>query len=232
MRKNHFAVLLSAALLIPAGSAFADITIGELADFYTQNPDVKQKQEAFERKVERQKQEPAQDSDAPPPLDEDIQAEIAALEAASPDSYMSDVKREAEEEKAQVLEANIWGAAEALATPDTRALYREYLKRVVFFGKAKDGDAGRHIAWIKERLMKPRGWVGSFPTLKIGPLPQGIAGLWAGGAITLISHDIVVLSHEWFHHTDNANGMDGESKAGRGPKPEEIHAYDQMGKEI
>lgn len=230
---------LAALLALPALPAAAHMDTAELAKFYQDNPDIAKKQESFKKRLkEMQKNgdkdlpppsEPVQSSDLPP--DSDPRADLLSKVPVAKESYMADLIAEYEEEKGQLVEENIRSAAEALATPETQPLYREYLRQV-YQRKAGGGDRGYHTNWIISRLEQPNGWKGSFPSLKIGPLPPGVAGLWSGGNITLISQDIVVLSHEWYHHTDNANGMDGNSHRNEGPEPWEILAYAEMGKEL
>ncbi|MBI5596370.1 MAG: hypothetical protein HY928_09815 [Elusimicrobia bacterium] len=206
----------------------------ELEKFYNDNPEIKKREEARKKRMKEQQQ--SGEADQPlrpdsPNFDEDARADIAARAAAHPDSYMQDLIAEYLEEKGQLVEENIWSAAEELATPETKALYREYL-RLVYQRKAGGGDRGYHTDWINSRLEQPNGWRGSFPSLKIGPLPKGVAGLWSGGDITLIGLDLCVLSHEWYHHTDNANGMDGNSHRHEQPEPWENLAYGEMCKEV
>jgi len=217
-------------------SEHADGTsVQEIENAMRERPELRQKQKDFEQRLKRQKQTGEADALVRPDdleLDPDIMSRIQELAAASDESFMADIIAEAEVEKAQLVEENIWSAAEAKATPETRALYREYLRRVYFFGGG-GGSIARHIAFIKASLEKPRGW-GSFPTLKLGPLPPGVAGLWIGGDITLIGPSLVVLSHEWHNHFDGAieSALDGQGEFPNHPEPWEGYAYAHMGEEI
>lgn len=236
--KKVFPLILLALTLAPARSGSVPSAmrteIAELAQFYNDNPEIKKREEARKKRMREEAQSPEAEQPLRPDspnFNEDTRADIAARAAAHPDSYMQDLIAEYLEEKGQLVEENIWSAAEELATPETKALYREYL-RLVYQRKAGGGDRGYHTNWITSRLEQPNGWRGSFPSLKIGPLPKGVAGLWSGGDITLIGLDLCVLSHEWYHHTDNANGMDGNSHRHEGPEPWEILAYGEMCKEV
>lgn len=212
------------------------MTQQELAEFYEANPDIKKKQDKTRRDLKKAEE---QGPEAEPSikgeevaLEDGDRAKIDALAAESDASFMADIIAEYKEEKAQLVEENIHAAAEELATPETRPLYRQYLRLLYQRNARGNGDQSYHTQWIISRLTKPNGWRGTFPTLKVGPLPPGVAGLWSGGAITLIGLDIVVLSHEWYHHTDNANGMDGNSHRHEQPEPWEKLAYAEMGREI
>lgn len=234
---------LTLCILLAAAPAFAGdghdhggfsegMTQNDVQDFYQKNPEIHKKQKDYADKLKRQAETGQVEGDQRAdnaPLDDEIQGRIAALAGADPRSYMQDIIAEAEEEKAQLVEENIWSMAERKATPELRQLYRDYLRRVYFHGSAKDGDAAKHIAYIRRGLETPGG-DNSFPTAHFGTVPEGVAATWSGGDITMKTGllDMVVFSHEWFHHTDNVNsGIDGESMPG--PEP---HAYDKMGSDI
>jgi len=248
MGKHSLKISLSSMLLLAAAGsmpALAHIDQSELAQFYQDNPKIKQNMEKLKKELKKSQEDPA----AEPKLKgEDVlltaedKKRAAALAGESAKSFMAEIIEEYKEEKSRIIEENIRASAEALATPETRALYRQYLRTVVKIWAQNGADQNYHVNWIITRLMKPDGWVGQFPTLAIN-VPKlkemGAAGLFTSpNQIELIGLDIVVLSHEFYHHTDNANGLDGQSWAGdwtpAGAKtpPWEKLAYTEMGREL
>jgi hypothetical protein len=207
-----------------------------------ENPQLRQKEKQFTERMEQARRSGAASaSEAPldhngdPELSDEIKAQIAQKAAEAPEAFMADLIAAAEVEKAQFVEHNIWKAAEAKADMATRALYRDYLRRVYFFGGG-GGSVARHIAWIRQSLETPDGW-GAFPTMALG-LPPGtppnVAGLWSGGHIMLRGLSMAVASHEWHHHYDGAieAALDGQGEFPNHPEPWEGYAYAHMGEEI
>ncbi len=220
---------------------------GLIKDALEKNPELRKKKEDFDKRLKKRQDDNGNFPDERPddaPLDPEIMAKIAQMAAASDESFMADIIAEAEVEKAQMVEENIWTAAEEKnrdGSAATKALYREYLRRVYFFGKSGGGpSAARLVAYIRKSLEKPRGW-GGFPTLELPlhiPSPPSVAGLWSGGRISLKSLSIVVLSHEWHHHMDGSiePSMDGQGEhptpPWQGGSPPEAYAYANMGSEL
>ena len=239
--KTAFLYMASLALTAPAWAAHEpgkyreETSSQEIADFYKQNPEIAKLSKKYKDDAERRKREGNVDSreralDAT--LDPEVEAENQRLAAAHPDSYMQDLVAEYLEEKGQMVEENIWSAGEEKATPEVRELYRDYLRRVYFFGHGSDGDSSKHVAHIKGMLERPRGWQG-FPTANMGPQPPGIAATYGGWHVKMGTGvlDICVFSHEMFHWTDDVfGGVDGESRRHDGGP--EAHAYGQMCREI
>ena len=238
-------ILIVAVAAIGPMPALATIDQSDLAQFYLENPKVKENMEKLKKELKKSQQDPESElklKGEDVPLTADDKERAAVLAGQSAQSFMADVIEEYKEEKGRVMEENIRASAEALATQETRALYRQYLRTLVKMWALNGADQSYHVNWVISRLMKPNGWVGQFPTLSIN-VPKltkmGAAGLFTSpNQIELIGLDIVVLSHEFYHHTDNANGLDGQSWAGdwtpAGAKtpPWEKLAYSEMGREL
>lgn len=215
------------------------------------NPELRQKKEAFEKRLKRQQDqnggfpnEPPEVITLDPEVEDMIRRKAQELAAASDESFMADIIAEAEVEKAQLVEHNIWTAVEEKTrdgSAATKALYREYLRRVYFFGGGGSGPSAQRLsAYIKKSLETPRGW-GGFPTVERPlhiPSPPSVQGLWEGGRISLKGLDIVVLSHEWHHHMDGSiePSLDGQNEhpnpPWQGGSPPEAYAYANMGSEL
>jgi len=165
---------------------------------------------------------------------EPVESEAATLVSAhlpNTPPYMEDLKREAAEEKAMLAEENIWSAAEDKSAPETRGLYRDYLRRVYFYGAARDGDSAAMIAWIRASLDRPRRY-GDFPTMHAGPVPPGAAATYSGNVITIgaTGWTMPVVSHEWRHRWDDySGGLDGQVGDRAQVEP---YAYRTMATEI
>jgi hypothetical protein len=232
--------ILAAGLAAPArAGGFVEVTTQEELDAALEKtPEIRKNFDRFKeglKRLERRRRErPDVDERSLEGgmIDPEIQEKNAQRVAnAKPD--IQDLVEEYLVEKHQAAEEAFWVVAEEKGTPETRPMYRNYLRMVYFHGTAKDANASTGISQLRAWLDADEGWR-NFPTLNTGEVPPGAAGVYYGGRrhISLIDPGgIVVFSHEMWHFWDDVfGGVDGSISFMTGGV--EPLAYGLMGSEL
>ena len=232
------ALVLWAAAPVAAQDFVELTTQQEIDEAIEKSPDMRKNFDKFKDKLKNQQRQRREQPDVDErelesSLNEpEIQAKNAE-KAANSNANVQDLVAEYLVEKGQAAEETFWVVAEQKATPETRELYRNYLRIVYFRGTAKDGNAARGLAQMRAWLDMEEGWQ-NFPTLNTGEVPPPYAGVYFGGRrhISLVDpKGIAVFSHEMWHFWDDVfGGVDGNIVFNAGGV--EPLAYGLMGSEL
>lgn len=204
------------ACLLPSASARAEVDVGETVaemDAHT-SPQLKKIDQEMVREVKRREQRRREEGIPPgakvyEPLGEDaLESMLSRVPGGPP--FLTDLRREAAEERGQMVEQNIQAVGEKKTAADMKEFVMQYLRDVYYRGN-NSTEVG---PFLKKVLETPKGWA-LMPYNRFGPLPPPIAGLY-DGSITLKYASMVVYSHELLHHLGNG----------------EPGAYGKMGKEF